>query len=417
MSVEDTPHRGCFRSNALPGGVSLVVIATGMAYSILWAPLVHHNAVWSTPADFWATYRAAHFVGWGDLGGIYASNANFVTFPGILVVLAPVAMFTGSLGLTESFPLTVPHPSAWIVCGPVEMTLGSLALFGVDSLARRLGIASTRRAVLLALVAIGSWNTVVLWGHPEDAIAVGLACYGLVAVLDRRPVAAGWLFGAAIAFQPFVIVLVPIAVASIGWIDSIRLLWRVITPSAALLVTPLVSDLRATLRAVVEQPNFPNLDHRTPWTDFAPTLSGSGRFLVVAAGPARTVAVAGACVLAVVLRRRLADPAVVLWSAGVVLALRCLTESVMVSYYIFPACVFAGVILVKRGLKPALVGLALGAALVVFSDLELEEWLWWAGTVGGLLLLVLMAAPPLKSPRLHDDQIEVVGSRLSAAHG
>jgi hypothetical protein len=271
--------------------------------------------------------------------------------------------------------------------------------------------------ILLVFVAVGLWNTVVLWGHPEDAIAVGLACYALVAVLDHRPVAAGWLLGAAVAFQPFVILLVPIAAAAMGWGRSIPLFCRSVLPSAALLVVPTLSNFRATVRAVVDQPNFPNLDHRTPWTDLAPTLSGSGRSLVVAAGPTRTVAVVGAFVLAIALRRRLCDPAVVLWAAGVVLTLRCLTESVMVSYYIFPASVFAGVVFFKRSLRTALSGLVLGVALVVFSDLDLEQWLWWAGTIGGLFLLSLMAAPPLKSFRSHDDQIEVVGSRLSAAHG
>ncbi len=54
-----------------------------------------------------------------------------------------------------------------------------------------------------------------------------------------------------------------------------------------------------------EQPNFPNLDHRTPWTNLVPTLSGSGRYLLVAAGPIRLLAVVGACALAVLLRRRL----------------------------------------------------------------------------------------------------------------
>jgi hypothetical protein len=147
FGVGDTPAR--LRQAALPFAISIAVVASGMAYSMLWGPLVHNLPLWSTPADFWATYRAAHFIGWGDFGGIYASNANFVTFPGILVVLAPVAVFTGSLGLLEGFPLSVPHPTAWIVCGPVEMAFGSLALFetGDPSRVRGRRVVEHRRPV------------------------------------------------------------------------------------------------------------------------------------------------------------------------------------------------------------------------------------------------------------------------------
>ena len=42
----------------------------------------------------------------------------------------------------------------------------------------------------------------MIWGHPEDAVAVGFALYALVFALDGRWTGAGWLFGAALATQP-----------------------------------------------------------------------------------------------------------------------------------------------------------------------------------------------------------------------
>jgi hypothetical protein len=123
--------------------------------------------------------------------------------------------------------------------------------------------------------------------------------------------------------------------------------------------------------------------------------------------------VVGACALAVILRRRLSDPRVLVWAASSVLLLRCATESVMVAYYLWPTTVFAGVLIVNRKPGRALVGLVVGSLLVVFADLRLAEWPWWLGTIGGLCTVVAVAAPPLKSVPLDDDHIEVIHSRSS----
>lgn len=399
---------------SIPAVVAVVGVVLGVAYSLFWGPVVRHSSVWITPPDFWATYRAAHYVGWGDLGGVYAAHAGVVTFPGILLVLAPVAMLTGALGLYEGYPFVLPHPTAWLVSGPIEMLLGSVALFGVDALAERLGLTRAKRSLVSLFVAVGLWNTVVLWGHPEDAIAVGFACYAMVAVLDRRCVAAGWLFGVAIVMQPLVLLLVPLAVASIGWKPSWSMVWRCFPLSAALLAAPVVASLSATVRALAEQPNFPNLDHRTPWTGLAPTLGGSGRYLLVAAGPIRLLSVVGACLLAAILKRRLADPETLVWACSAVLLLRCVTESVMVAYYLWPATVFAVLLVMRRRFAFVFLGFAAGVFLVVFSDMRLSMWVWWSGTIGSCVALVLLAFPWLKSAPLHDDQIEVVVREASS---
>jgi hypothetical protein len=164
------------------------------------------------------------------------------------------------------------------------------------------------------------------------------------------------------------------------------------------------------VHAIVEQPNFPNLDHRTPWTSLAPTISGSGRTLAVSAGPGRILSVVGACLLAYLLRNKLHDPDVLVWACGVGLMLRCATESVMVPYYLWPSTLFVALLVTKR--RPLLVisGLAIPPFLVVFSDHQMGEWPWWLGTLGALLLFLVIGTPRLKSAPLHDDQIEVVST-------
>src|ERR1700689_4768484 len=101
------------RRRAWPLAVTVAFVVTGMAYSLFWAPVVQHHPYWLTPGDLWATYRGAHYIGWGYLGGVYGAGTSLVTLPGILVVLAPLAMLTGAFGLTESFPRFVLHPTAW----------------------------------------------------------------------------------------------------------------------------------------------------------------------------------------------------------------------------------------------------------------------------------------------------------------
>src|SRR5580692_1707465 len=71
--------------------ISLLMLVIGMAFMFQWNPLFHHQNSWATPGDVWGIFRGAHYVGWGYLGGIYTPGAGIVTFPGMPILLAPVA--------------------------------------------------------------------------------------------------------------------------------------------------------------------------------------------------------------------------------------------------------------------------------------------------------------------------------------
>ena len=75
-----------------------------MAFMLWWPILVHHRHGWDTGGDLWGIFRAAHYIGWGFLGGVYDPVDWGQLPPGAGVLLAPVAMLSGHLGLTESFP-------------------------------------------------------------------------------------------------------------------------------------------------------------------------------------------------------------------------------------------------------------------------------------------------------------------------
>jgi hypothetical protein len=376
------------RRRAWPLVTTVAFVVTGMAFTLLWAPVVRHHSYWLTPGDLWSTYRAAHFVGWGDLGGVYGSGAGLVTFPGILLLLAPVAMLTGALGLSESFPRLLAHPTAWLALGPASFLLSAIALFACDALAERLGIRGARRAVLCAAEAVALWNVVVIWGHPEDAVAVGLAIYALIFALDGRFTGAGWIFGAAVAVQPLVILMFPVVVALGGRHRIVGLAARGGLPAVAIVLAPLLSEFHATTHALLDQPNFPRLDHATPWTTLAPVLGGTGRNVAVAAGPGRVLALLLACGLGWWARRWRERPDLIVWAAATALALRCLTESVMVAFYVWPVLAIGMVVVARGGRFRFASGVVVALGITIVSQWQLGELPWWSIVTAGLLVLL-----------------------------
>ncbi len=62
----------------------------------------------------------------------------------------------------------------------------------------------------------------------------------------------------------------------------------------------------------------------------------------------RTLSIVGAMVLAFCLRKKLQDPVVLVWGCSAALALRCVTESVMVAYYLWPSLALASVLLARK---------------------------------------------------------------------
>lgn len=389
--------------------VALVVI--GMAYSLFWAPVVRHASYWVDPGDLWSTFRGAHYIGWGDLGGVYGAGTALVTVPGILLALAPIAMLTSVLGLSESFPKLLPHPEAWLVLGPFEILISGVALFACDALAERLGISRGRRAGLCLVEACVLWNVSVVWGHPEDPVAVGLALYALVFALDGRWTGAGWLFGAAMATQPLVLLMFPVLLVLGGRRQAIGFATRSTLPTVALVLTPLLSQFHATAHALLDQPNYPGIDHATPWTALAPVLSGTGRNLTVAAGPGRIVALLLACGLGWWARRWRHDPTLIVWAAATALALRCLTESVMVGFYVWPALAVGLVVAARLGRGR----LAAAGGVAIFTTIATQwhlGWLpWWAIVTSGLLIVLALGASLGRRPTIEDTGDLLVASR------
>lgn len=403
----------------LPLCFMVLLIGTGMAYSLLWEPVVHGASAWVQSGDLWDTFHAAEYVGWGDYGQVYASGGSLVTLPAIVIVLAPVGIVASHLHWSVSFPYFLPHPQAWPLLDGTALLLTGTALFPVDALATQVGVAGRRRWVLLgAVAALLFWMT-AMWGHPEDAVALGLTAAAILATLRSQGSRAGWMMGAAIAFQPVVVMAVPVLVAvQPDARRRISFLVQSALPAAVLLILPLTKAYAATVHAIVDQPNFPAVDHKTPWLFLAPVIEKAHRISgnqssplavgrhgytavmsqtgeTVSAGPGRSIAIFGAILigLAVWRRRQGVTDTVLLWAVALAFSLRPAFESVMNPYYFAPGLLFVMLAGSLRGRTRYVLVLGSTAAVIVYSQHFFSPWIWWAPLMG-LTAMGLAAAWP-----------------------
>jgi len=355
--------------------VSIVFFGLAWAYMLEWAPLVRHKQYWITPVDIWGTYQAAHLVGWGWIGGIYGRGSDLITYPGIAVVLAPVAMLTSALHLVDSAnPIFLSHPTSWLFLGNADLLLGVTTIFSANRMVAQLGVGRRRRAVLCWMVAVVIWPVIVMWGHPEDCLALSLAMFALVAVEKGKWNGSGWLWGAAISVQPLVLLMFPVALSRVTAGRRLRVCVRAVIPTVALLAIPVVTNWGPTSDALLRQPNFPFIDHPTPWMALAPRLTATS----VAAGPGRLIAFAVAFAVGVVAFRVEPDFGTLVWACAFALCMRCVFESVMVPFYLGPPLVMCLVAASarRRGWRLALT-FAASLAVSVVSMRRMGEWSYW----------------------------------------
>jgi hypothetical protein len=370
------------------------LVIAGLLLTML-GPLSFGKTAWALPDDLWGTLTAAQRLVHLHLGGLYTPPTGLVAFPGTALILVPVVALMDAAGLPLALQTVHnPHPVSWLLAGPYEIALSATVLFATDSIAERLGVPRSRRFLLSGAGAIAVWSVCVRWGHPEDAVAVALLLYGIQALADGRLARAGWLTGAAIAVQPLVLLAVPVIAVAVGRGDLRRIpgfMIRAAVPAAVTLGAAAAANWHATVSAVTNQPNFPAIDHPTPWTSLAPHLSDGG----VAAGPGRILAVVFACGCGAAFafsRRPGEDPLTdLLWWVAVALAIRCVFESVMDAYYVWPALAvaLAAASVSWSRFAPA----AIAAILVTFaSQLSWHgPWGWWTLMVAGLAVTLFLA--------------------------
>jgi hypothetical protein len=400
--------KGWLERRMWPLLATLCLILVAMTSSMWFGPGLTGATAWALPDDLWGTLVAAQRLAHLDLAGLYTQPTGLVSLPGTALILTPVAVLIGAAGLSLQVPgVHNPQPAAWLLAGPYAIAVAAVALFAADALAERMGVTSrASRAVLAGAEAVALWSVSARWGHPEDAVAVGLLLYGLLALSDARPGRSGWLIGAAVAVQPLVLLAVPVVAAAVAPRRLSGFLARAAAPAAVLLGAAAWANWGATYAAVTRQPNSATVNEPTPWTPLAPHL-GHG---MVAGGPGRLLAVLAACGCALVARRRVAsrdgwppglawDPQRLedlLWWVAAALAFRAVFESVMVSYYVWPTLAVA--IAAASRHWPRLLATSVCAAAVTFLSQGpwRSVWTWWLPVLVGLGLTLCLARTELR---------------------
>ena len=338
------------------------------------------------------------------------------------MILVPAIAVIDLAGLQ----LTLPHahgayPGVWWLAGPYQVAISAVVLFAADAIAERLGASKPKRFWLAAAGATALWSVTIRWGHPEDAVAVGLLLYAILALADSKGARSAWLAGAAVAVQPLVLLAFPLLAAVVEPRRLPGYIARAVVPGALLLAAAAAANWTATVHAVTSQPNYPAIDHPTPWIYLAPHLTDGQ----VAAGPARILAIAAAvgCALVVARRWRRARPAgrwsrealtELLWWTAVTLAIRSAFEPVMVAYYLWPPLAVA-LAAAARDWSRLLPAGATAVGLTFFSQVQWHDpWSWWTPMVAGLALTLYFARPRFTRARPAPQVLPEAGEQLAA---
>jgi hypothetical protein len=401
------------RDRWIPLMWSAWLVAAGLAYLLGWSLVVHHS-LWTTGNDLWGIFRAAHYVGWGFLGGIYTPSNGVNTLPGMSVLLAPVAMASGALGLTESSPtLFLYQPSAALLLQPIELLCACSVLFAADSVAVLLAIRASLRVWLIGVIAVVAWPVAALWGHAEDLLAVTFALVAIRLLLAGKSHRTGWLLGVGIVLQPLVVFLLPIGVGASAVGRRGRLVAQALGPGLVLVGIALAGNWSETYRALAEQPTPLSINHPTPWVSLAPQVGhvlvaratpsfqvertgGHIAVLLVSGGPVRTIGLMFAVLAGVFVWKKRPEPVAILWLCALALAMRCYFDPVMTPYYLAPPLMVA--LIVAARMSRVRFGIAAIAGLTdtVFAYCRFSPWVWWLPVVG-MLTVVLACGYPGRS--------------------
>jgi hypothetical protein len=339
---------------------------------------------------------------------LLAHPVTYTATSGTNLLIAGSPVFSGG----DEYVL---HPDALVAVIPTALVMSCVALFAFDALAERLQVSRTRRVPLVVAEAVILWNVTVLWGHPEDTVAVALAIYALIFAMDERFTGAGWLFGAALAFQPLVLVMFPILILLGGKDRALGLIVRGVVPAAVVTVAPLVANFHDTVHVLVTQPTFPHNfeNHQTPWTFLAPRQGGSGSETAVGAGPMRIAVLALAVGVGWWARRWRNRPEMIAWAVAVTLALRLCFEVTMTDYYAWPALAVGLVVAARCSQLRFAIAIAVAILTTVVAQWNFGWLPWWSIEVAGVAGLLAITARP--SPLVLAIQQGAQRRRASAA--
>ena len=374
-----------WRSSLIIGALFL---AAAMTFSLRFGWIGNVRGGWAVTTDNWMTFDGGRYVWNGALGYVYSGTTSYA-LPLSFILMAPIAGLADHLGLTEGVPLSLPHPTAWLLVGPYTLAFGVFLLHAVRRLAWDLQIRSRLWLVQLAAVAV-VLVPAFQWGHFEDVLALTAVIHALRRWIGGDLVRAALYISVAISFKQWAVMLLPFALAAAPRGRRLRTLVAAVALPAVFTAYVLGVDWSHASRALFD-----------PASQVS-GYEGHGAFFTTWFGRRTAAATRGAgTVLAAFLGwrlRHLRTGAQILAAAALILTIRPLFEPVNFPYYWSPGLLLAGLARLagSRGHRSR-VWLAPVAAVawgLPRGNPATAYW-WWSGM---LLLLAVAAVPLMPAP-------------------
>ena len=394
--------------------LTLLAVAAGFAFSLWLMPAITGAHRWWVLQDVWPPMLAARYVSSGALGYLYSADRWFVGMPLGPIVLGPASLAGDALRLTDSYRLPIPHPSMWLLYEPYAIVLCGAVLVAGRGLMQEVwmraglfarGLAPRHLWTQVGLMLLVLVPAAIVSGHHETVL--GLACLlaGLrLAFAGRWRGAALW-FGAAMGFDLWTMLGLPLLVAMAPGEQRAGVVIRSVMVPIVLVALPFAVDPSETARALLHPSSFPTVGHALPWIrrTAQPVGWGLGRFL----------ALVPALAIAWWIRGR-RDPVLVLAAFALVFLLRPLFEAVTFAYELCPALALLFLFERARG-RLGITTVVLGSGLMLGYLLHPDPLGWWAGTLAIATLLAWPAARQVVTRGADDTPVEQVPLQSPAA--
>lgn len=393
-------ERSWLDTRSVPVMVTLWMVAAAVGYSLVWSALAHHK--WQVYSDLWNSAGMALAAGEAHFSAVYAYPSQIDSPPGFEYVLAPFMLLGHAMGLRT----TIAHGGGFMVYGlllvPLSTLLAASVLFALDAVARSWGFSHGQRSAVSLMAGLGVVSDVVFWGHPEDCMALALVLWAALVIERNEPhgfIRAGWLLGAAVALQPLALLAVSAVVARFTWRVLCRLAWRVVLPSALLLLPELLTSAAVTVHRVIDQPYFPPDESSTPFGHFSRAL-GHGMY---SGGTLRLVSTLAALALGYLACRRRHDLPTVLFVMALAFTLRVLLESELLGFYFFPVVALCLLLTMRRSWSMFTICAAGSVVCLILGNRRAHDIvLWWPAIMATTLLMVGLAAASVRRGRTDD---------------
>ena len=403
----------------------LLLLAATLWWEFFGHNFFHGTRGWWVFGDFQLMIEGANATGIASLTHLYTPMATgSLAPPGFIYFL--VLLDT----IARDFNLTIPalvashirygqmniglggkghyeylYGNAAVLILPVVAVLSSLPVLALNELMSREQNRSVwrSRVGLLLAAALLFWMS-AQWGHPDDAVSLGLLLLATTKFVDKKWGAAGWLLGLALAIQPLAALAIPVLLALLPLRRMPGFVLRIAILPLVVLIPQLVGDWRYAKMALTVQPD--SGPFMTPLFRLASParipafqqVSG-----LVASAPFRTVsslaaALVGLGVFWCVRKGWQPRTEQILGLITLCLSFRMAVEPVMWPYYIVPAlvmlCSLAGSVSTSR-----LIFLVLGVtAAAIGAGTHAKPWVYWLGYLLPLAIGLLAACPAADRP-------------------